>query len=315
MADLPEISQNLDEPLPQVDPGSAMVPYRMARSVPGGQPVVTTGYGPRARPPIQPPEAFGGGVGMPSLDQVYQSAFSQLPVEEAVKAVEAATRYVAQRGYQRDIQGGADPIKTFAKYAPLMFKQATGLPEVFQAQMQQAKMAQPTIHQAGGGLYRIPQTGPAETLVAPKPPAPKLHFNNTTGEVVQENPDGTLKKVREGTPKLVETSEVKDAYKQLDEARKDMAKLVSSGPKTRSKEGKKEHQSAIDDATMRMRDARVTIANFNPTAPATPVPAGTPSLPNPAQTKANPYKVGAQYGKLKYKGGDPNLETSWEPVK
>lgn len=28
----------------------------------------------------------------------------------------------------------------------------------------------------------------------------------------------------------------------------------------------------------------------------------------------NPYKVGAQYGKLRYKGGDPNDESNWEPV-
>lgn len=129
MADLPEISQNLDDPLPQVDPGSAMVPYRMARTSPGGQPVVTTGYGPRARPPIQPPEGFGVGVGMPGLDQIYQAAFQKLPVDEAVKAAEAATRYQGIRGYQKELQNGANAAQAFAKWGPMLFHQATGIPE------------------------------------------------------------------------------------------------------------------------------------------------------------------------------------------
>lgn len=129
MPDLPQISQNLDDPLPQVDPNSDLVPYRMSRTDPGGQPVVTTGYGPRARPPIQPPEGFGGGVGMPSLDRIYQAAFSQLPVDEASKAVEAAIRFQGLRGYQRDLANGLNAAQAFAKWGPSLFHQATGIPE------------------------------------------------------------------------------------------------------------------------------------------------------------------------------------------
>lgn len=125
--DLPAIDPSLDAPLPQVDPNSQLVPYRLSRTAPGGQPVVTTGYGLRARPPIQPPG--GGGVGMPSLDRIYQAAFSNLPVDEAIKAVEAATRYQAQRGYQQDLQSGMNAAQAFAKWGPMLFKQATGVPE------------------------------------------------------------------------------------------------------------------------------------------------------------------------------------------
>lgn len=132
MADLPDISQNLDDPLPQVDPNSALVPYRMSRTDPGGQPVVTTGYGPRARPPIQPPAGYGGGVGMPGLDQIYQAAFSKLPVEEAARAVEAATRYIGQRGYMADIQAGKNAAEAFTKWGPMLFRQATGIPEAIE---------------------------------------------------------------------------------------------------------------------------------------------------------------------------------------
>lgn len=264
--DLPAISEDLDTPLPQVDPESAMVPYRMSRTEPGGQPVVTTGWGPRARPPIQPPQGFGGGVGIPDLDQIYQAAFSKLPVEEAVKAAEAATRYVAQRGYQADLARGGDAMKTFAKWAPLLFKQATGLPEVFQAQMQLQKMNEPTIHAAGGGLYRVPRVGPAQPLVTPKPSAPSFH--SVGGRLYRTTTEGEATPVTpEPPPKPAKVSEEeKDAYKQLDEARKDMAKLVATPP---PKSKVKEHQKAMDDATMRMRDARQTIAKFKEPSPTT----------------------------------------------
>ena len=145
--DLPEISQDFNTPLPQVDPNSALVPYRMSRTDPSGQEVVTTGYGPRARPPIQPPAGFGGGVGMPDLDRIYQAAFSKLPVDQAVKAVEAASRYLGQRGYQRDLASGADATQAFAKWAPMMFHQATGIPEAFQAQIQRQRLTAPPTQQ------------------------------------------------------------------------------------------------------------------------------------------------------------------------
>lgn len=157
MPDLPPVSQDFNDPLPTVDPNSDLVPYRTSSTAPGQAPVVTTGYAARARPPIQPPEGFGGGVGMPNLDQIYQAAFSKLPVDEAVKAVDAATRYIGQRGYQRDLASGMNAAQAFAKWGPTLFKQATGIPESIERsvappispqQMIQNRMAQQRIDMA-----------------------------------------------------------------------------------------------------------------------------------------------------------------------
>lgn len=260
--DLPAIDSSLDAPLPQVAPNSDLVPYRMARTDPGGQPVVTTGYGPRARPPIQPPDNF-------DLRRVMDAAFSNLPVDQAVKAIEAATRFQGQRGYMRDLQNGMNAAQAFAKWGPMLFHQATGIPEAIDRsvptpitpqQMIQNRLNQQKFEAAqtaakakadagmvrsvGGGLYRVKPEGQPETLIAPKE-----------------------KEVASPETK----AELTDAYKQLDEARKDMAKLVAT-PVPKKQE--KQHQQAMDDATMRMGDARKTIAKLaagnKPTSPTAP---------------------------------------------
>ena len=158
--DLPEVSPDLNAPLPTVDPNSQLVPYRMSRTDPGGQPVVTTGYGPRARP-IQPPDSF-------NLDRIANAAFSQLPVDEASKAVEAASRYLGQRGYQKDLQSGINPAQAFAKWAPMMFRTATGIPEAMKLNQPQIQPRNfPGMGVAFGDKFYPQKPAPA----APRPTA------------------------------------------------------------------------------------------------------------------------------------------------
>lgn len=236
-------------------------PFSTSTTDPSGATTTLTGYGPRAR--IVPPSTPDIGAGV-------AAAFQNLPVDQAAKAVEAAMRYQAQRGYQQDLAAGKNAAEAFAKWGPMLFHQATGIPEainrsvpppitpqqMIQNRLAQAKFdaaqaaakakaEQGAIRSAGGGLYRISSSGPAEELVPPKASTSK-------------------------DPALG------DAYKQLDEARKDMAKLVANPP---PKSKAKEHQKAMDDATMRMRDARITISKL--TTPQTPAQ----EPPNPAQTK------------------------------
>ena len=47
-----------------------------------------------------------------------------------------------------------------------------------------------------------------------------------------------------------------------------------------------------------------------------PTPPADVTAKNAAKGTApgNPYQIGKQYGNLRYKGGDPQNETSWEPV-
>lgn len=53
--------------------------------------------------------------------------------------------------------------------------------------------------------------------------------------------------------------------------------------------------------------------SISPPEGALSAPTVSPALPA-ALPSSNPYKVGGRYGNLRYKGGDPNIETSWEPV-
>lgn len=199
---LPKIDPSLNTPLPQ---GNAdLVPYRIARTDPGMAQVTTTGYAPRARAPIQPPG--GGGIGAPDLGPLYAEAFKRLPVDKALQAVEAANKFVAQRGYMRDIESGKNAAEAFAKWGPMLFKNATGIPEAIDRSVptpispyQQAQLA---IHRqtadaarqkaaggdvrvVGGGLYRIKPGAAPETLVAPavKPDPPGSLTVNEKGEV------------------------------------------------------------------------------------------------------------------------------------
>lgn len=146
---------------------------------------------------------------MPSLDQTYQAAFSKLPVDEAVKAVEAAVRYQGLRGYQRDLASGANAAQAFAKWGPMLFRQATGIPEALDI----TKPVAPQLRVAGGGLYRVPEKGPAETLVAPtpKPPVRPPASVELVDEIQKANQairDAESKGDKEGADKARERSEL-----------------------------------------------------------------------------------------------------------
>jgi hypothetical protein len=79
-----------------------------------------------ARSIAPPPGMGGGGVPVPDLGPIYQSAFQSFPVDQAGKAIEAAVRYQGQRGYQLDIQGGMPADRAMAKWGPLLFHSAPG---------------------------------------------------------------------------------------------------------------------------------------------------------------------------------------------
>jgi len=125
MADLPDISTDPNVALPNVPTDSDVVPYRLGRTDPSGAQSITTGYGPRARP-----MAAAGGA--PDLGPVMAEAFKQLPVDQAIAAIEMASKYIAQRGYQRDLAGGMNAAQAFAKWGPMLFKSGTGVPEAIQ---------------------------------------------------------------------------------------------------------------------------------------------------------------------------------------
>jgi hypothetical protein len=128
-----------------------------------------------ARSIAPPPGMGGGGVPVPDLGEMYRTAFSNLPVDQAGKAIEAAVRYQGQRGYQLDIQGGMPADKAMAKWGPLLFHSAPGAMSTamrgLTASPQQTGpiQAQPILDQTGKpipGRYGF-RSGNAVHMIAP----------------------------------------------------------------------------------------------------------------------------------------------------
>lgn len=188
MPDLPPIPYDVNDSLPE-SPDPSLTPYRItARPGPGqeGPENVVTGYGPRR--PITPPAMAGqGAVGMPDMSNAYIAAYSHLPVDEAAKAMQAANKYIAMRGYQSDLQQGKDAQATWAKWAPMLIGSGTGVPEALKAMdaqrtAQQAPMVYPGGTTYGGRFYPGPK--------------PTTHIG-ARGQVIQVDPSGQVKVLRE----------------------------------------------------------------------------------------------------------------------
>ncbi len=133
--DQPDISPDLDVPLPQVPADSALVPYRTARRIPGQQPVVTTGYGARAQPLMSPSP---GTQGVPDLSRMMRRAFEQLPVDQAIKATNAAQQFMGQRMFSQAVQKGVPLPQAWATYGKMMFAGQSPSGAGFAEAMQQA---------------------------------------------------------------------------------------------------------------------------------------------------------------------------------
>lgn len=201
MADLPDISEDVNDPLPKVDPNSDVVPFRTTATDPNGQVRVLTGYGQRgSRPMIQPP----GGVPVPDIAQGITAAFQNLPVNEAIKATEAAIRYQGLRGYQRDLQGGSNAAQAFAKWGPMLFRTATGIPEAIDRSVPTPitpqQQIQNALNQRKFEAAQVEAKRRADEAAA-KANAPSLSINNSTGEIIKKLPGGNFEVVRPANPK------------------------------------------------------------------------------------------------------------------
>lgn len=280
--DLPPVSEDPNQPLPDVASDSELVPYRIGRKDPGGEYQYTTGYAPRGRPAIALPQGMGfSGAGVPDLSGLISEAFQRLPVDEALKMSEFATKYIAQRGYMADINAGKDAAVSFAKWAPVgLFKVPTGIPEAINRSVPTPITPQQMV------VNRLNQAKfqAAQEAAKAKAAAPKLHFG-ASGEIIREKPGGEFEVARPATTKeTTESPDVKaertDAYKELDEARRDLRKLDEKFPPGTDPE--KENQ--VFAAGKRLFDARQRVSRLkNPAAPL-PVNAAQP-LAEPPQLK------------------------------
>lgn len=122
--DLPIVEDPAQRTIPadyQRFPGVGNAPYRIAsRNPETGELRVTTGFSPQYDPNdprVRQPDL----VQPPSIDEIYRSAFAQLPVEQATKAIESSLRYLGIRGYQKELERGGSAADALAKWGPMLF--------------------------------------------------------------------------------------------------------------------------------------------------------------------------------------------------
>lgn len=83
--------------------------------------------GTAGRAPITPPTGQGA-ITVPDMGAGIKAAFGHLPVDQAVKAIEAAMQYQGQRGYQQDTANGMTSAQALTKWGPLLFSRSpTGM--------------------------------------------------------------------------------------------------------------------------------------------------------------------------------------------
>jgi hypothetical protein len=246
----------------------------MSRTDPGGQPVVTTGYGQRARPPIQPPG--GGGPQFPDLDRIANAAFSNLPVDEAIKATEAATRFIGLRGYQKELESGRNAAQAFAKWGPMLFRQATGIPEAIDRSVPTPITPQQLI----GNRMRQQEIDNQQKAAQARIDAAKVMTPYQSAEIELRKQAQAAKPAKEMSKS--EEESLKDIYAEIKEYREASLKLNPNIKKEKAR---------IDDLQHKMLDAKQRIEAITK-----PPSAGTSKAPNPAGTKTSgePSKVTTQ---------------------
>lgn len=274
MADLPDISTDLNDPLPE-SPDPSMTPYRIvARPGAGveGPENVVTGWGRRG--PITPPQPMGGGV--PDMSGAYTSAFQHLPVDEAIKAINVANKFVAMRGYQSDLAKGTSQAEAVAKWGPMLFGTGTGIPEALKAI--QAQKINP---------YQQAQLNQrqAEMMGRQSQAAAILKQRQAEAAAKQAIAQGQLD-LKKGQMSEVDKEDLKDAYKELDEERKQYDAAAATG---------KADNTGILKAWRRIR--KIT---------------GLGDTTNKA--KGVPPTVGDMRSGYMFKGGDPSKKENWEKV-
>jgi hypothetical protein len=133
---------------------------------------------PPAASPIQAPAGAPTGLTLPTPAEAEQRtairqmqyAVADMPLAQAEKAVNAALKFQAQRGYQRDIAGGMSAVDAMVKWGPTMFGSTAGSASALARVATAAQPEAEKVMNIGGVGYRIPAKGQA-VRITPEAPA------------------------------------------------------------------------------------------------------------------------------------------------
>lgn len=157
-------------------PAAAPLPAPATVAAPGAAPVVP----PQAQMGFLSPEEAEQRTTMRRL----QYAIQDLPLDEAEKAVSAALKFQAVRGYQKDLAEGKSATEALARWAPIMFTQPKAANLGQAASMVRASRAGDEKYMDIGGVGYMFKGGKATALTPPKVVPPK-----STSLVIPANPE------------------------------------------------------------------------------------------------------------------------------
>jgi len=210
-------------PQPVAPPAPTPMPPQAIQPAGPNRPVAGPGYiymGQNAGPAASRPVGLPSVSAQPWLNQVadYQKdmvgnammkeARSDPNLATAQKAVQAATQYQAQRGYDKDLQNGMPADQAMTKWGPMLFGQSGAGMSRMASTVRAMRPPPPQLRSVGGRLWNVNPTGTQATPLTPetKPKEKtwsfddKADYNNANSEI--KRLDAELNKTPSKDPDL-----------------------------------------------------------------------------------------------------------------
>lgn len=238
-----------------------------------------------------------------SLKQQEVAAAQEKVRNETMKA---AAQFQAQKSFNID---RADYMTTHpgddeggTRYAfmrnPTLFGTGAGAASAFKGLSTQADIPQTMkFTDERGNVHNILYRGQGSTTH-------DLDSRSNAGEVWQAHHDITRSEKLSDTQRAAQITDFRDQLKTASDP-DEIKKIRSNLDSLLNPPAKSAMSIPTSDAITPNPGIKVTGPSSN---------VGLFDSPAAAPTASNPYQVGRQYGKLRYKGGDPNNQGSWEPV-
>lgn len=155
---------------------------------------------PRPSLPMSPAAAPGTVF---SPDQQQSRAFwdrmrttmADVPLDQAESAINAALKFQAIRGYQKDLESGKSAAEALTKWAPLMFTAPKSTLGQAAQMIKATRPPAPMIKGAGGQLYQVDQSGNARPITPPPTKQPRndpfalADYHNILGQIKELQKD------------------------------------------------------------------------------------------------------------------------------
>lgn len=262
-------------------------------------------------PRVSPPDPY-------SIERIDRNAllrtFQEHPVDEATKHITQAIQFQGHRGYQKAIQDGVPPEKALARYGPMMFYRA---PQAFAPAVKALTPPVMTPYQTARlGLERERMNKPVAVPQNKffKSGGDIVSIDPQTGEVVKRiTPPPSIPTVTESINMVPNTAMIQPPGQTNTPPFLSLTNRTTRGIPMPAPPPATEHMPAMGARAMMENRVRLPA---DLTASATANPPKERVVHKATPVAVGGYVIGRIYrGGLKYLGGDPKLEASWEKTK